>query len=139
MRIRLTLAGLLVVYLAVSACLGPTLIHSRAVGGGGEDKDPFEAVFEIMNRLPKDKGCYGCHVGPKPSVGFWFGEDKDWVHFTLATGINPDGEDRGFSFLQGGRDSLFGHRLRDGVMPLGGPAWEEKEIALMEKWLAIWE
>ncbi len=101
--------------------------------------DPFDPVWAIMDRAPSENGCRGCHVGKKPGEGFWFGSDRDSVLQTLETGVNPAGEELGYSPVDGGRAGWLAWYLYSGEMPLEGKPWNEEQLALLDAWLITYE
>ncbi len=155
MKARILISALVVAALATAGLVGPTQTPSRADGSqktpvaspagvvvrpapvGGWH--PFNAVYEIMNREPAQKGCVGCHINPAPAVGFWFGADRQSVLRTLETGVNPLGDDMGLIPVEGGRDSVMAVMLHFGIMPLGGEPWDDADLALLDFWLRMYE
>jgi hypothetical protein len=101
--------------------------------------DPFDAVFNIMNRPRSQKGCLGCHIGPERTTFTWFGWDRDSVLLTLETGIDPEGEELPRIPVEGGRFGILGTWLHEGIMPLGGTAWEKRDLKLLDRWLIQYE
>lgn len=157
MRLRALLPVLLVVYLTAAVLLGPTPTPSHAqtprpvsptsrtglvspaAGPITRVPNPFDPVWEIMNRERQDKGCVNCHIAPDPRIGFWFGADKDSVLMTLVTGINPDGDVLDTIPVAGGRSGLLGSFLRNGIMPLGGQSWTDSDLVILDRWLVLFE
>lgn len=112
----------------------PGVLPVRASSG-----DSFDPVWAIMDRDRSESGCRGCHVRKEPGFSFWFGNDKETVRQTLETGINPDGEDLAYSPVEGGRAGWLAWYLHEGIMPLGGKAWNEDQLALLDAWLITYE
>lgn len=157
MKLRVLLLILGAGYLAGAVLLGPTQAPSRAqdprpgnttpvTGAVGRPASgitpishPFDAVWEIMNRPRADKGCVNCHIAPDPRIGFWFGADKESVLLTLVTGVNPIGDVLDVIPVEGGRFGLLGNWLRNGFMPLGGAPWDDDDLALLDRWLILFE
>jgi hypothetical protein len=111
-------------------------ITPTPLGGG----DLFAPVFAIMDGVqgPDAMGCRGCHIGPKPGYGPWFGDDKATVLQTLETGMTPDGMTIQPP-VQGGRYGTMGSFLHSGIMPLGGTPWDDDQLTILDKWLITYE
>ncbi len=93
--------------------------------------DPFDPVWAIMTQpLGIDsKGCRGCHVGPDPGLGPYWGDDQATVRQSIeAAGL-----------VVGGRMSYLASRLRAGDMPLFGMPWEADDLTLLDAWLITYE
>lgn len=92
-------------------------------------EDPFDAVYALMtqDRGPDSPGCRGCHIGPEPAIGPYFGNTQDEVLNTFTVD-RPD-------LIDGGRGSILAGFLRDGLMPLGGSLWTNCELELLYAWL----
>lgn len=101
--------------------------------------DLFDPVWDIMNRPRQNKGCVGCHIAPGPSIGPWFGADRNAVLLTLLTGINPDGDIVDPIPVAGGRFGQLGTFLRNGIMPMGGQRWSAADLELLDRWLILFE
>lgn len=156
MKLR-ALLPILLTYLIAGVLLGPTPgptpaqtprpVSSISVSGTVSPvtspitpvPNPFDPVWEIMNRDRQNKGCVNCHIAPDPRIGFWFGADKESVLFTLLTGINPNGDVLDTIPVEGGRFSLLGQWLHQGVMPLGGQQWDENDLLILDRWLILFE
>lgn len=93
--------------------------------------DPVDAVWAIMTQpLGLDsKGCRGCHVGPDPGLGPYWGDDQTTVRQSIeAAGL-----------VVGGRMSYLASRLRAGDMPRFGMPWEADDLTLLDAWLITYE
>jgi hypothetical protein len=92
-------------------------------------ENPFDAVFALMtqDRGPDSPGCRGCHIGPGPAIGTYFGNTQDEVEMTFTVD-RPD-------LIEGGRGSTLASFLRDGLMPLSGSLWTDCELELLYAWL----
>ncbi len=92
-------------------------------------ENPFDAVFALMtqDRGPDSPGCRGCHIGPGPAIGTYFGDTQDEVEMTFTV----DRQD----LIEGGRGSTLASFLRDGLMPLSGSLWTDCELELLYAWL----
>jgi hypothetical protein len=103
--------------------------------------DLFDPVFAIMNdgRGPDSLGCRGCHIGPQPGFGPWWGDDRDTVLATLESGVTPDGQVLDPPPLDGGRKGILGRFVHQGTMPLGGMQWDDDSLAILDKWLQTYE
>jgi hypothetical protein len=134
MKTRLLLLTLVGIVLA-----GVNLFGLTPVATPIRPLNPFDPVFAIMNRRPAQMGCVGCHIGPSPGLGPWFGPDKDTVLATLETGVTPDGEELSQIPVQGGRAGRLADFLREGVMPLGGQPWNDDQLAILDRWLMQYE
>jgi hypothetical protein len=76
--------------------------------------DPFAAVWATMTQQQGGDrpGCRGCHIGPHPQFGPWFGDtEEDVLNYFLS------GD--GMMLVSGGRDSTLASALGlvDGVPP----------------------
>ena len=108
--------------------------------------DSFDPVFATMTQPEEggdSPGCRGCHIGPAPSFGRWFGDTQDDV---LNYFLNGDG----MILVSGGRQSLLAGALGliDGMnpfmprdAPLDGRFWEDNpnlgrtELTDLGNWL----
>jgi len=107
--------------------------------------DPFDPVFATMTQQEggDSPGCRGCHVGPAPSFGRWFGDTQDDVLDYFLNGP-------GMILVSGGRQSLLAGALglipgMDPFMPrdapLDGRFWEDNpclgrtELTDLGNWL----
>ena len=77
--------------------------------------NPFDPVWATMTQDAggDSPGCRGCHVGPQPAFGPWFGDTEDDVlNFFLTSS-------RGRAMVMGGRTSRIAEALGlvDGVSP----------------------
>src|SRR5262249_13945247 len=101
------------------------------------EPDLFEPVWQIMNQVPPNGGCVGCHlrdskIGQSP----WFGPDKATVLRTLETGITPDGQSLSRIPVEGGSQGRLANFLSTGFMPRGGRRWTQEELDVLYQWLA---
>lgn len=101
--------------------------------------NPFDPVWATMNQDTggDSPGCRGCHIGPAPSFGTWFGDDE-----AAALDYFTNGE--GAMQVSGGRNSTLARALGlvDGVSPymprfapLDGRFWEASELMDLGTWL----
>jgi len=107
--------------------------------------DPFDPVFATMTQPEggDSPGCRGCHIGPAPSFGRWFGDTQDDVLNYFLNGA-------GMILVSGGRQSLLAGALGliDGMdpfmprdAPLDGRFWEDNpclgltELTDLGNWL----
>jgi hypothetical protein len=92
-------------------------------------ENPFDAVFGLMTQDngPDSPGCRGCHIGPEPAIGTYFGDTQDEVEMTFTVD-RPD-------LIEGGRGSILAGFLRDGLMPQSGALWADGELELLYTWL----
>lgn len=139
MRVRLIAPALLVGLVTAHEMLVPA--PAKPVQARTECGDPFDPVWDIMtqDRGSDSMGCRGCHIGPQPGFGPWFGDTKEDVRATFETGINPDGDDLGVIPVDGGRDGQLGQFLHNNIMPLFGTYWGDDELALLDAWLITYE
>jgi hypothetical protein len=116
---------------------GVAPISPTPLGGG----DLFDPVFAIMNKDASgySPGCRGCHIGPGPGIGPWFGDNKNDVLLSLETGVSPDGIAFADPPVERGRAGLLADYLHGGRMPRGGDRWNEKRLAILDEWLITYE
>lgn len=88
----------------------------------------FDAVFAIMTGDPGQMGCRGCHVGPKPGFGPWWGNNEATVYNSLVTGMTPDMETLDPIPVDGGRNGVLGVYLTEATMPLFGSRWTQEQL-----------
>jgi hypothetical protein len=76
--------------------------------------DPFDPVFATMTQQEggDSPGCRGCHIGPAPGFGRWFGDTQDDVLDYFLNG-------EGMVLVSGGRESLLAGALGliEGMQP----------------------
>src|SRR5262249_31614109 len=106
MTVRVRLLVLTGVVLAGVALFVQPQPRARVMAGGC-CPDRFDPVFEIMNRPGSKMGCLGCHIGPRPGIGPWFGPDQDSVRTSLETGITYDGQEMSQVPVDGGRSGYL--------------------------------
>jgi len=137
MRRSAIVSILFVMFVAAYTLIAPVAAPSRTLGCG---PDLFGPVWDIMNRIPENMGCVGCHIADEPSFGPWFGFDRDSVYTTLVTGVDPNG-DLVFDppLVDGGRSGTLAINLHNGFMPLRGQPWGDQELAILDDWLITFE
>ncbi len=117
--------------LFIAMVLGAVLLMATARAARAQVPPQFDDVWAIMNvdRGPDSMGCRGCHIGPAPALGPYWGDTEAAVLSSIeASGI-----------VLGGRMSFFASRLERGEMPLFGQPWCSDSLDVMRAWLILYE
>lgn len=95
--------------------LAAAIFFLTLLGGAAHAQcDPFAPVWATMTQEQGGDrpGCRGCHVGPAPVYGRWFGDTEEAVFDYFTSGA-------GMTLVSGGRQSTLARALGlvDGVNP----------------------
>jgi hypothetical protein len=103
--------------------------------------DPFDPVFATMTQPAggDSPGCRGCHIGPAPAFGPWFGDTQDDVlnYFMNGDGMILVSQGR-LSVLAGALGLIDGfppYMPRDGRFWVDDPCQGLTELTDLGNWL----